>query len=176
MRVTLDEAVAKMQSTGDWSFEEDSLWSDQDISAFEAETGLVIPSQLAEVLKRYGWNGFGRPDKYAKFLAVFEDGTRSVHEVQILVSPQEDIRQSHDMFIVKPSWPDQFTLPMIFFGTADGGHSHLLVDGRDRGNNQVFLWEQASDPFGTGNNARGLGLVAPSLFEFFYNLKRAEEI
>ena len=75
------------------------------------------------------------------------------------------------MFIAKPNWPDQFTLPMVFFGSADGGHAYLLMDGRDRTNNKVFLWEQASDPFGTGNNARGLNLVAPTLFEFFYNLK-----
>ncbi|MOA54287.1 hypothetical protein D3C78_1778760 [compost metagenome] len=50
------------------------------------------------------------------------------------------------------------------------------MNGRDRTDNRVWLWEQASDPFGTGNNARGLGLAAPSLYEFFYNLKKVDEI
>jgi hypothetical protein len=176
MTITLDQAIAKMEASGDWESDENTLWSAKDIADFEAETGMLIPDQLAEVLKRYGWNGFGEPHENALFIAVFEDGTRTTHESQVLVSSKKTIYQSHRMFIANPSWRDQFTLPMIFFGTADGGNSHVLMDGRDRSNNKVYLWEQASDPFGTGNNARGLGLVAPTLFEFFYNLKKSDEI
>ncbi len=176
MSITLEEAIEKMQATGDWSFDEDSLWSDQDIADYETETGLQIPDQLAEILKRYGWNGFEQPERHANFVATFEDSTRSTHEVQVLVSAKKRFYDRYNMFIAKPNWPDQFTLPMVFFGSADGGHAYLLMDGRDRTNNKVFLWEQASDPFGTGNNARGLGLVAPTLFEFFYNLKKADEV
>lgn len=176
MPVTLNEAIEKMKSSGDWDYEQDSLWSDQEILDYEAETGLLIPDQLADVLKRYGWNGFGRPDKNALFLATFEAGTRSVHESQTLVSSKKTIYQNYRMYIAKPNWPDQFTLPMVFFGTADGGQALTVMDGRDRSNNKVYIWEQASDPFGTGNNARGLGLVAPSLFEFFYNLRKVDEI
>lgn len=176
MSITLDEAIAKMRATGDWSFEEDSLWTDQDIADYESQTGLQIPDQLAEVLKLYGWNGFEQPDLYANFVATFEDGSRSTHEVQVLVSGKKRFYDRHNMFITTPAWPNQFTLPMVFFGTADGGHAYLLMDGRDRSNNKVYLWEQASDPFGTGNNARGIGVVAPTLYEFFYNLKKSDEI
>lgn len=34
----------------------------------------------------------------------------------------------------------------------------------------IWLWEQASDPFGTGNNARGLGCQRLPLLELFYTL------
>lgn len=176
MTVTLGQAIAKLEASGDWEFDEDTLWSEKDIADFEAETGLLIPDQLAEVLKLCGWNGFGEPHENALFVAVFEDGTRSVHESQVLVSSKKIIHQNHRMYIANPNWKDQFTLPMIFFGTADGGNSLTVMDGRDRTNNKVYLWEEASDPFGTGNNARGLGLVAPTLFEFFYNLKKVDEI
>lgn len=176
MSVTLDEAIARMQATGDWSFEEDSLWSAQDILEFEDYTTLSVPEQLAAVLMRYGWNGFEQPDIYANFVVTYEDGGRSAHEVQVLVSGKKRFYDRHDMFISSSTWPDQFTLPMIFFGTADGGNSYLLMNGQDKTDNRVWLWEQASDPFGTGNNARGLGFAAPSLYEFFYNLKKADEI
>ncbi len=176
MGITLSEAVEKMQATGDWSFEQDSLWSDQDIEEYESATNLQIPDQLAEVLWTYGWNGFNEPERYANFVAEFEDGSRSTHEVQVLVSAKKRFYDRYSMFIKAPSWPDQFTLPMVFFGSADGGNAYLLMNGADRTDNKVFIWERASDPFGTGNNARGLGFVAPTLFEFFYNLRKDDEI
>jgi hypothetical protein len=49
-------------------------------------------------------------------------------------------------------------------------NSHAVMNGRDRSDNTVYLWEQVSDPFDTGNNSCGLAFVAPTLFDFFYNL------
>jgi hypothetical protein len=51
----------------------------------------------------------------------------------------------------------------MVFGTADGGHSYLLMDGKDPKNGTVYLWERTSDPSGSRNNARGLAVVAPTL-------------
>ncbi|ACP21798.1 hypothetical protein NGR_b03340 (plasmid) [Sinorhizobium fredii NGR234] len=46
MTVTLDQAIAKMEATGDWEFDEDTLWSDKDIADYEAETGLLKGADL----------------------------------------------------------------------------------------------------------------------------------
>jgi hypothetical protein len=51
----------------------------------------------------------------------------------------------------------------MVFGTADGGHPYLLMDGKDPNNGTVYLWERTSDPSGSRNNARGLAVVAPTL-------------
>lgn len=169
--MSMDEAIAKMQETGDWDFDETTRWSDADIADYERNTGLKIPGQLRAVLKSFGSNGFGRPDRHANFIATSQDNSRSVHEVQVLVADKAEFAAMYSMFIGNSAWPGQFTLPMVFFGTADGGHSHLLMDGKAEENSAVYLWERASDPYGTGNNSRGVAHVADSLYEFFSNLK-----
>jgi hypothetical protein len=176
MAITLDAAIRKLQETDDWECFDDKPWSDSDIADYEKKTNLTIPNQLREVLKQYGWNGFAEPHLHANFVAVWDDGTRSVHESQVLVSDKEQLETMHRMFVTNSTWPNQFTLPMVFFGTADGGHAYLLMDGTNPNNDAVYFWERATDPFGTGNNQRGVAKVADSLYEFFYNLKPRDEL
>lgn len=65
---------------------------------------------------------------------------------------------------------------MVFFGSADGCNAYLLMHGDDPDNNAVYLWERATDPWGTGDNAMGLAKVADHLYEFFFNLKPEENL
>ena len=65
---------------------------------------------------------------------------------------------------------------MVFFGTADSGHSYLLMDGKNPKNNTVCFWERATDKFGEGNNAKGLAKVADSLSDFFVKLTSIDSL
>ena len=56
------------------------------------------------------------------FMVEYEDGSRSVHESQILVGSRKHFMIMYEMFMRDDPWPNQFTLPMVFFGAADGGH------------------------------------------------------
>ncbi|MBO0134284.1 SMI1/KNR4 family protein [Agrobacterium burrii] len=176
MSITLEAAIEKLQSTNDWECFDDKPWSEADIADYERKTNLTIPNQLRAILTRYGWNGFAEPHLHANFVAAWDNGTKSVHESQVLVSDKEHLETMYRMFCTDGDWPIQFTPQMVFFGTADGGHAYLLMDGKNPGNNAVYFWERATDPFGTGNNARGIAKVADTLYEFFYNLKPREEL
>lgn len=171
--LSLDQTLGHLRERCDLNVVPATTWSDEDVTPYEAATALWIPDELKTVLTRIGHCSVESRDA---FVAEYRDGSRSVHEIQILVSSRKTFVTIHDMFITGHPWPDQFTLPMIFFCTADAGHSYLLMDGNNPGNGTVYLWKRATDPFGTGNNARVLGVVAPSLFEFFINLKFTEEI
>ncbi|UIY31676.1 hypothetical protein LZK73_32490 (plasmid) [Neorhizobium galegae] len=69
MTVSLDEAITKMQETGDWDFDETTRWSDADVADYEKSTGLKIPGQLRTILRSFGSNGLSRPDRHANFIA-----------------------------------------------------------------------------------------------------------
>ncbi len=63
-----------------------------------------------------------------------------------------------------------------FFCSADSGHSYLLADGINSENNAVYIWQHATDPFGTGNNSKGIIKLADSLTDFFLTLTRLENL
>ncbi|MFD1747601.1 SMI1/KNR4 family protein [Rhizobium helianthi] len=170
---TLDKAIAHLKEQSGLIVIDSTTWSDADFRSYEEATGLRIPTQLEEVLRRVGHCVVEENDA---FLVQCEDGSRAPHESQILVSEHEQFITMHRMFISQSPWVEQFTLPMVFFGTADAGHSYLLMDGKNRDNGAVYFWERATDPFGTGNNAKGVVKVADSLPEFFFSLTSAENL
>ena len=177
---TLTDAIEHLRSN--FILEEDGKpWTDADFMAFTAATGFVIPTQLEEALRAHGplipeWddNMEGTP----WFLAEFEDGTVTKNEVLVLLDSREEMVTSHRTFKTDyvNVWPDRFTPDMVFFGTANNNYMHLLMNGKDPTDNAVYCWFMASDPFGTGNNALGLGKVADTLFDFYCNLRREDEI
>jgi SMI1-KNR4 cell-wall len=173
MEVSLDMAISYMRENCDFDSIPETQWADADFRDFEVTTGLKIPSQLAQVLKQIGG---GCAEQNNSFLVRYDNGSCSVHETQILISMKETMLGSQELFITNSSWPDRFNLPMIFFGSADGGNSYLLMDGSNPENNAVYFWERATDPWGTGDNTLGLGKVADSLYEFFYRLRPYEEL
>lgn len=173
MMPDLNEAIKFLQDNCDFQIVPNTAWNEEDFEHFTERTGLTIPSDLADVLRKYGHCGTEYNDS---FLVQSEDGSRSVHDVQVLVSDFDNIVSLHETFISGSVWPDQFTLPMVFFGSADAGHSYLLMDGKHPDNGAVYFWERGTDPFGTGNNAKGVVKVADSLPEFFNNLTSAENL
>lgn len=173
MMPDLNEAIKFLQNNCDFQVVQNTTWNTENFDQFSELTGLTIPSDLAVVLRKYGHCGTECNDS---FLVQYDDGSRSVHDVQVLVSDHEQFITRHRMFISQSPWPDQFTLPMVFFGSADSGHSYLLMDGKNPDNGAVYFWERATDPFGTGNNAKGVVKVADSLPEFFVSLTSAENL
>jgi len=171
--INLDDAIEFLKQNCDFQIVPDTTWGDDEFKRFTESTGLVIPSQLAEVLRRYGQCGTEYDDS---FLVEYEDGSRSVHDVQVLVSSFDTILSRHETFISGSTWPDQFTAPMVFFGSADSGHSYLLMDGANPEKGTVYFWERATDPFGTGDNAKGLAKIADSLPEFFVKLAASDSV
>lgn len=171
--VVLKDAVQFLEENSDFQRVPDTTWTDRDFSRFTELTGLIVPKQLEEVLRQYGHCGTEYNDS---FLVEYDDGSRSVHDVQVLVSNFDTIVSWHDTFIANSSWEKQFTLPMIFFGSADSGHAYLLMGGKNPENGAVYFWERATDPFGTGNNAKGIVKLADSLPEFLINLSAPENL
>ena len=171
--VTLDQAFAYLRDNCALEVIAATAWSVSDIRAYEAATGLKIPDQLRTVLMQVGHCGVESNDA---FIVTHDDGSRSVHESQILVSSRNSFMAMHQMFMKDDPWPNQFTLPMVFFGTADAGHSYLLMDGTNPENGEVYFWERATDPFGTGDNAKGVAKVADSLAEFFMKLTAPDKL
>jgi len=110
------------------------------------------------------------------FIGNYPDGERSLFEVQILTHREPHMRTCYNIFRVQDGDDSGMPLPMHFFGTADGGNSHLLMDGADPSNNAVFVWEGSDDPWGEDENSIGLAKVADTLYEFYINLRPYEEL
>lgn len=168
-----NHSIKFLQDNCDFQVIANTTWSEDKFKEFSHCTGLAIPNDLADILRQYGHCGTECNDS---FLVQYDDGSRSVHDVQVLISNFDIIVSRHETFISASVWPDQFTLPMVFFGSADSGHSYLLMDGKNPDNGSVYFWERATDPFGTGNNAKGVVKVADSLPEFFLSLTSAENL
>lgn len=169
----IDDAIEVLKEKCGFQVVPGTTWNDGDFSRFTELTGLAIPTQLADVLRRYGQSGTEYNDY---FLLADRDGGRFVHDVQVLISTFDIIVERHETFISRSVWEDEFTLPMVFFGSADSGHSYLLADGIDSENNAVYIWQHATDPFGTGNNSKGIIKLADSLTDFFLTLTRLENL
>jgi hypothetical protein len=169
----LKDAIEFLEANCDFQIVPDTKWADSDFARFTELTGLVIPDQLAEMLRQYGQCGTEYNDS---FLVEYEDGVRSVHDIQVLISNFDNIVSRHETFFSASVWEKQFTLPMVFFGSADSGHSYLLMDGENPKNGAVYFWERATDPFGTGNNAKGVVKLADSLPEFLFSLSAPENL
>ncbi len=169
----IDDAIEVLKENCGFQVVSGTTWNDGDFSRFTELTSLVIPNQLADVLRRYGQSGTEYNDY---FLVEDRDGGRSVHDVQVLISTFDIIAERHETFISRSIWEDQFTLPMVFFGSADSGHSYLLADGINPENNAVYFWQRATDPFGTGNNSKGITRLADSLPDFFLALTGLENL
>ncbi|RYZ80943.1 MAG: hypothetical protein EOP06_24395 [Proteobacteria bacterium] len=167
-----DTAIEFLKENCDFQVVPGTAWNDSDFSRFTELTGLVIPNHLAEVLRRYGQCG----TEYNDYFLVEEVGGRSVHNIQVLISNFDIIATNYETFISKSVWENQFTLPMVFFGSADSGHSYLLGDGENPENNAVYFWERATDAFGTGNNSKGITKLADSLPDFFLSLTAFENL
>lgn len=172
--ITFQQAFDYIRTHCGFDHEEGSNWSDSDLTKYETETGLVIPNQLKETLRNIGF--FAVEDRDS-FLVNYEDGTRSVHETQMVVYHMEHMLWARRAFATHDDTGDpRMPLPMHFFGTADGGNNHLLMDGTDPNNNTVYFWRRVDDPWGEGDNTKGLGKVADTLYEFFYNLRPYDEL
>lgn len=169
----VDAAIEFLKENCDFQVVPGTAWNDSNFSRFTELTGLVIPNQLAEVLSRYGQCGTEYNDY---FLVEEAGGGRSVHDIQVLISNFDIIATNHETFISKSVWKEQFTLPMVFFGSADSGHSFLLADGENPENNGVYFWERATNAFGTGNNSEGITKLADSLPDFFLSLTALENL
>ena len=169
----LNDAIQFLQNNCDFQVVPHTTWNEESFDRFSELTGLTIPNGLADVLRQYGQCGTEYNDS---FLVKYGDGSRSVHDVQVLVSNFDNIVSRHETFISGSVWPNQFTLPMVFFGSADAGHSYLLMDGKNPDNDAVYFWERGTDTFGTGNNAKGVIKIADNLPEFMLNLTSAENL
>jgi len=166
---TLEEAIAGLQKQSSQNVVKGPSWSSEDFARLLSETKCAVPSQLEQTLSAHG-----RVDtsEFKYFLAQWSDGRVSKHEIQTLVKPSPDSMIDEFLsFRVNPDLnEDRFPYDMVFFGTADGGHSVLLANGTNPNDNTVYLWEKAGDPWGVGDNAVGIAKVADTFFGFLCGL------
>jgi hypothetical protein len=110
------------------------------------------------------------------FLATFDDHVE-ICMYEGLFSPQ--MIQSQNALIAESIYAEAGSLIMppgyYAIGSAynDLGEMRLMVnlqaDQPDYG--KIFIWNLAWDPLGTGDNTRGIGLVAAELQAFYANLQ-----
>lgn len=144
-----------------------SAWTGEDISRFEAKSGLKLPDRLASFLKRFGKVFFESP----LFDVTFPSGATLPLELDSIGFTPERMLHWTTLYqertegseVVEPArLPPGF----IVVGQAEGKRSLLLMDGVNRDNSAVLLWGIAFDAFGEGNNTLGLGRVADDLAEW----------
>ncbi|MCM2505710.1 hypothetical protein NDN16_18780 [Aureimonas altamirensis] len=164
---TLDDALAHLETHCAFSAVPGTAWTNSDFETYATRSDFRIPPDLEALLRRVGTCAAEENDG---FVATYEDGTRLVHETQMLSTDCGKVLDRHSAFIANDSGSSRFPLPMVFFGTADAGQNHLLMNGREHSDRAVYLWVRNDDPFGTGGNARGLGRVADTLFDFLAGL------
>lgn len=168
MSKALDDAVATLKIYKDYYEEPDQCWSDADILEFQRSTGLSLPRQLEDFYRRYGVVGLSIGELY--FSAVFSDGAQDVAQIQFIANRREQVLSFHETF-KDPTLPDRLPPNFIVFGTAEGGNSFMLADGKNAENDAVYYWPLAFDSFGEGDNERGLAKASGSLAEFIAGLK-----
>jgi hypothetical protein len=173
MQPTIQQAIEHMERNCAFTSYPEKRWNASELAEYQRETGIKLPQQLAYVLREIGECYVEENDG---FVAERDDGTRSVHNTQVLVGDMEWIMSTYELLISKSEWPDRLPGQLVIFGSADGGNAYLMMDGTGEQNNAVYLWARATDPWGTGDNATGLEKVADSLFGFFYNLKPEEDL
>jgi len=177
MTVTLEQAIDKLRKTEDWGSDPDTRWTSADVRAYRQETGLQLNTQLQVVLEKFGLTGFDEPEEHAYFLAHHDHGSTSIHEVQFLTYNFQHMVSSYHAFSSdREIGYSRLPATLNFFGTADGGNNHLLTDGTNPENNAVYFWKRVDEPWGEGDNTKGLAKVADTLYEFFYNLRPYEEL
>ncbi|MFP3384949.1 SMI1/KNR4 family protein [Tritonibacter sp. SIMBA_163] len=166
MEITLNMALSRFKKDPDYA-PATLFWNKAHFEKLLEKTGCRLPTQYKELLETAGEfeHGFGY-----YFLATWPDGAQTKHELQVPFQPLQSVIDNFEIFRKGREFPDRFPHDMVFIGTADAGHTNLLANGTDPTDNAVYLWETASDPWGTGNNTQGLARCADTLFGFLYNL------
>lgn len=141
----IEAAIAKLQSTNDWEGSPGEEWTDTDSATLQQKTGLILPPDLEWVLRRHGSNGFNEGSQ-DNFVAVDESGGITRHETQVLMTDREDMVSTTVQFAIEDGPDSRVPPPLLFFGTADGGHTHLLMNGKDHSDRAVYVWERSDDP------------------------------
>ena len=77
--IHLKDAILFLKENCGFQIVPDTTWTDDDFRRFTELTGLLIPNQLAEVIKQYGQCGTEYNDS---FLVEYEAGSHSVHDVR----------------------------------------------------------------------------------------------
>jgi hypothetical protein len=179
--MTLEDAIAAMRSRNDLEWESGDEWSDGEIERFERDTGLKIPPQLKKLLQEYGIIG---AEEHCCFRVTFPSGNTSSTDIQVIgASSSDELKKDSQNFLehrygsdTEKILPARVPPGYIFFGTAEGGRSHLLMKGDGSGDEAVYHWGLAYDPWMEGDNRTGIGYVAPSLADFLINLKPMAEL
>jgi hypothetical protein len=178
---TIDEAVSRMKQFDDMAYQAGDEWSAEDISTFEKETGLIMPDQLKSFLLRYGVVG---SYDHGAFKITFRSGNVGYTEIQVVGTSDRELMIRRSLGFVEHRYGEnnegleRGRVPpgYIFFGTAEGGRSNLLMKGDGSGDEAVYHWGLAYDPWMEGDNRTGIGYVAPSLADFLINLKPMAEL
>lgn len=165
---TLDDALAHLETHCALDVVPGTAWTDTDFETYAKASGLRIPPDLEAFLRRVGT--CAAEENYG-FVAAYKDGTHLVHETQLITSDYRGVLDRQGAYTAGDADASRFTLPMVFFGTADAGQNHLLMNGHDHSDRAVYVWVRNDDPFGKGGNARGLGRVASTLFGFLADLR-----
>ncbi|MDD1497368.1 hypothetical protein PVA19_03010 [Agrobacterium sp. CNPSo 3708] len=97
----IDDTIEAVKKKCGFQVVSGTTWNDGDFSRFAELTGLAIPNQLADVLRRYGQSGTEYNDY---FLVEDHNGGRFVHDVQVLISTFDIIVERHETFISRSVW------------------------------------------------------------------------
>jgi hypothetical protein len=173
MDASLFRALETLRKHPDYSDGIQAQWTDQDFQVFRDKTGLVMPRGLEQIYREVGMPQLDATELY--FNAQFEDGSTEEGETQIIFNRPERVIGFHQDFTVGDQHAPRLPEGYVVFGTADGGNSFLLTKAGSE-ESPIYYWKLAFDPFGEGDNARGLAKVANSLSEFLASLRTADEL
>ncbi len=137
--------------------------------------GLFLPADYLGFMQRS--EGAALRDRGSWFLARFQDGTLPC-EIEWL----GDMRNLRLGTISCYRDPDmaQHCLPptYVYIGYAEPGPYDVVMNALrgDPDYGKVYVWHHAHDPWMTGSNTRGLGLVADSFTAFMNGLASKDKL
>lgn len=175
--INLATAMSRLESNAYWIKKSGTEWTAPDFDRLKREIEIETPPDLRLALERNGVNTLDI-DKEAPNSFLAKDGTGAIsrHQLQILMSSPSSMIVNTKQFSIEDGPDSRVPLPMLFFGKADGGHTHLLMNGKDHSDRAVYVWERADDPWGTGTNARGLAKAGDDLASFLMSLRPWDEL
>lgn len=138
-----------------------------------------LPQDYAEFMKTS--NGVKGFDCDACFIAHFPDGI-SIFEFDYIANwlSMKRTNSTHlatSSIVTKVNYPDGFAY--IGRAMSDEVGEGLILTGIDQNSpdyGKIYMLMSAADPYGEGDNTRGIGYVADSFTEFMNNFRPREEL
>ncbi|MBT0957823.1 SMI1/KNR4 family protein [Alphaproteobacteria bacterium KMM 3653] len=136
---------------------------------------VVLPKEYSDFLQIS--EGAALRDRGSWFAGRFDEGV-ALFEIEWLGTLRNAMMQTWGYYEVPEQ--EQHLLPptYVFIGYAEPGPSDVVINVAqgDPDYGKVFVWTPVREPWMTGQNTRGLGLVADSFNDFMNGLAAKDEL